>query len=293
MSPEQTPEVEKREPETQEAPQETHKSHTYEDDLSLAMNATDASVVQELLTEAREREVTEKEYRIKTVQRKWYSFFSVFFVLLAVFAFGYGIYHYQKLTVPVEKSLSVGVFPSTNIVVTSSSSIESTIAQFKKDSTLAEGKPALVPLVQNEQNLAGISKFDFFKFIESSPTEPFIASMEIIRLGMVNTGETVVPFVILSVPDPQIASKEFLIAEKSLLQLFYRALDIDISNHIAEVGKEFVGTYLYNLPVRVLYKGEGTGEVVLLYGYATNNILVVTTKPEVLRAVYDTIIRQL
>lgn len=281
--------------ETPQQPEEVvHRAHTYQDDLSRAMNATDANVVQELIALAREKEEAERQYKKSIGQRKLYSFFSIVFLIIAAGAIGYSIYHYNSLTVPVEESVSVGVFPSTDPIVTSTTDIRQTLATLRA-AQLKEGKPSLVPLVGDEATLTPLSKSDFFSFIEATPTEPFSATMDIVRLGMLNEGFTTTPFIILSVRDPQIASKEFLIAEPKLIQLFYRALDIDPGTLTLEAGSSFESTYLYNLPVRMLRTpapegGEGTP--IILYGYATNNIVVITTKPSVLKAVYDTIAKQ-
>src|SRR5689334_20448704 len=83
----------------------THRARTYEDDVSKAMNTVDAPVVQEMLATAREREETERFERIGRTQRHWYSFFSIVLVILAAAGFGYGIYHYTHLTVPLERSV--------------------------------------------------------------------------------------------------------------------------------------------------------------------------------------------
>ncbi len=273
----------------------THRSHTYEDDVSTAMNATDAITVQEMLSTARERETTEKLYRSGKVQRKWYSLFSFFFIILATAAFGYGIYHYYRLTVPVQEIASVGVFPSTPPIVASETTITDTVSAFAGDTTLPEGKPLLVPLIVDGESLTPISKNDFFTFIEAKPTEPFTYSMDSIRLGVMNDGSTTSPFIILSVPDAPLASKEFLIAEPTLLKLFYRTLGISDTIQLSQVGREFTSTYLYNMPVRLLSSTNpetGVEEPVLLYGYATEHIIVITTKPAILKAIYDTVIRQ-
>lgn len=281
---------------TPPTPEVTHRAHTYEDDLSKAMNATDANVVQEMLSTAREREAAEAAYHKSTSQRKWYSFFSILLVILAASATGYSIYHYNSLTVPAEKTISVGVFPNTDPIVTGATDIRQTIATLQSNSaTLSTNKPYLVPLVQDEGTLSPITKQGFFEFIEAAPTEPLVASMTIVRLGVLHDGFDTTPFVIMSVPDPQIASKELLIAEPKLIQLFYRALAIDVSNLVVEIGKTFESTYIHNLPVRILSHTdtETGGETpLILYGYATNNIIVITTKPSVLKAVYDTIIKQ-
>lgn len=272
-----------------------HKAHTYEDDVAKAMNATDATVVQELLITAREREASEKDYKKSTRQRKWYSLFSVIFVVLAILTFGYAVYHYYTLTVPVEQRFSVGVFPNTSPIVVSGTDIRKTINSLAVDTILEENKPFLVSLVNDATTLTPISKESFFNFIEAKPPEPFVASINIVRLGILNDGIQNNFFMILSAPDPEIIAKEFLFAEASLLQLFYRVLNIDISKHVTEAGKVFESDYMFNLPIRVLYGPTIENEVkqpILLYAHLTNNIIIVTTKPKVLKSVYDTILKQ-
>ncbi len=277
-----------------ETPKEAHRSHTYEDDVAQAMTTTDAVIVQELIATAREREDVEKDrIRVKK-QRGLYSFFSTVLVLLAVVGAGYAVYHYNKLTVQVEKKTSVGVFASTDPVIASTTDIRQTILSLQASDSLKEGKPMLVPIVKDDTTLIMLGKQEFFDFIESNASEPFVAAVDVIRLGMFDEGKDRTPFIILSVPDPEVASKEFLIAEDDLLTMFYRPLGIDLSKYVDEIGKGFESTYMYNVPVRSLTsaKEDADPETVLLYGYVNDNTIVITTKASVLKAVYDTIIRQ-
>lgn len=279
------------------APQPTahHLSHDYESDLAHAMNATDAKVVQELLTDAREREVIAREEKIVKFQHGWFLAGSFILLLIALGASAYGVYHYMHLTVPIQKATSVGVFASTKPIVTNTTDIRQVITTLESDTTLPERKPVLATFVTDDRTLALISNNQLFEFIEAKPTEPFVAALSVLRLGMYNDGKEVTPFLVASVNDPEIASKEFLIAEPELLRMFYKALDIDLSTHQTEIGKGFESRYLYNLPVRTLESmNTATGErqTLLLYGYATDNIIVITKKPAVLKAIYETVIRQ-
>jgi hypothetical protein len=270
-------------------------AHTYEDDIAKAMDTTDASIVQELLENARERESVMKEEVIHKKQRGWYTAGAIILIMLALGAIAYGIYHYTRLTVPAQKSLSVGVFPSTDIIVAEATDVRQTVAKLIALDNLPEGKPYLVSLVGNEKTLTLLSTEEFFSFIESAATEPFIGSLDTVRLGVVNTGKEIAPFVIASIPDPEVSSKEFLIAEPKLLQMFYKVLGIDISRHLNEIGKGFSSEYMYNISVRTLrYTDPENNQqrMLLLYAYTTDNTVVFTTKPEVLKAIHDTIIRQ-
>lgn len=276
-------------------PQPRHLTHDYESDLSQAMNATDAKVVQELLTDARERELIEKEERLIKMQHRWFLAGSFILLILALGAAAYGVYHYTRSTVTIHKTESVGVFASTAPIVTSTTDIRETIATLKADTTLAERKPVLLSLVSDDATLGLVTNSELFDFIEAKPTEPFVAAISVLRLGVYNDGTTVTPFLVASVADPEVASKEFLIAEPELLRMFYSGLGIDIATHQNEIGKGFESKYLYNLPVRTLDAvNTETGErkTVLLYGYATDNIIVITQSPPVLKAIYETVIRQ-
>lgn len=275
--------------------EETHRAHTYQDDLAKAMNATDAAVVQEMLETAREKELLANEEEKNKKQRKLYRFLSVFFVILSIGAIVYGYYQYKKLTVPVQKTISVGVFPTTAAQIASETTIDTVVKTFTNDTTLPENKPLLITLVTDASTLSPLTPEAFFTFLGSVPTEPFVRVIDTIRLGVMNTGTSVSPFVILSVNNPEIASKEFTIAEQKLLDHFYKALDISKEEIPEEEGNSFTSQYLYNIPVRVFSiedQYRGGKRTVLLYGYVTDNIVVVTKDSRVLKAVYDTIIKQ-
>lgn len=284
-----------QQPQPEEQPQPTHLSHTYEDDMARAMDATDAQVVQELLANAREREAIMKEEQVKRHQRGWYTAGAIILLILALGALAYGVYHYTRLTVPAQKSLSVGVFPSTDIIVASTTDIATVLETTLADTTLTEERPYLVSLVVNENNPTLLSRQEFFSFIEATPTEPFIAAIDTVRLGVINIGKETVPFIIVSVPDPEIASKEFLIAESKLIEMMHKALHVDLATQTLQAGKGFTSEYMYNLPVRTIRYTDpldNQERTLLLYGYTTDNTVVFTTRPEVLKAIYETIVRQ-
>ncbi len=271
-----------------------HTSHTYDDDLAKALDATDAKIVQQMLNEGREREQNTIEEKKSKKQKGWYKAGVIILLLFTSLALAYGVYHYKKLTVPAEYSASVGVFPSTETVLFSTTDIRKVVENIKSNNDLGANKPTLVPLVSDEQNLNLLSVNEIFSFFEASPSEPFLTSFNIVRLGIMNTGIENAPFVIASVNNAEIASKELLIAEPGLLQMFYRPLGIDLAEHSQEIGREFTGEYMYNIPVRtVRYNNEErSGNLLFFYGRATDDIVVFTTKPEVLKAIYDSLIRQ-
>lgn len=268
--------------------------HTYEDDMSKAMTVSDAVVVQELLTSARERERAIKEEVVKRKARGWYTAGSLILLLCAGAAATYGVYYYTSLTVPAAHSVSIGVFPSTQPVAANAVTVEELLERMKEDATLSVGKPYLIDLVTDQTSLALLNNTELFTFIGATPSEPFATALDVIRMGVMNTSSGTVPFLIASVKDPDIAAKEFLIAEPSLLGIVDAALDINTAAIAPEANISFVGEYRYNLPVRTLYTSDVTGNrtLTLLYGSATDNIVVITTKPDVLKAIYDTVIRQ-
>lgn len=269
-------------------------SHTYEDDLARAMDTTDATVVQAMLEEAREREANQKEEVIRKKQKGWYTVAAIILAFFALGTAGYGIYHYQTLTVPVQESFSVGVFPQTKEVVLGTTDIRTLVADFEADQTLEKGKPFLIQLIKDETTKVPLTKQELFTFFESKATEPFLASFGILRMGIMNTGEKNVPFIIGSVTDSEITSKELLIAEPELLRMLYKPLNIELAEHSEDIGKTFSQQYIYNLPTRGLSLGgeNNAPHTVLFYGYATEKIVVFSTDYSVLKAVYDSILSQ-
>lgn len=269
-------------------------SHTYQDDLARAMDATDATVVQKMLEEARERESNMKDEVVRKRQKGWYTLGSIFLGIIALGAIAYGIYHYRQLTVPVRQSFSVGVFPQTKPFFADSTDIRKIIDDLSSDQTLEEGKPTLVNLVPNETTKTLLSKQELFSFFETKGTEPFLAAFGVFRLGVINTGTKIVPFIIGSVTDSEITSKELLIAEPELLRMFYKPLNIPISQYGEDIGKTFDQQYMYNLPTRSLSKADdiGTDHLVFFYGYATEKLVVFSTDYTVLKSVYDSILSQ-
>jgi len=269
--------------------------HTYQDDLAKVMNATEAPVVQEMLADAREQEVVAAQTIQEHTERKWYSISSVFFIVLTLAVLGYGAYYYMHLTVKVVPTMSVGVFPSTDNIVASGTTIQTVLSSLTASTTIPVNKPTLVNLVSNGTTGTLLSDTQLFTFLQATVPEPLQSVISVARLGILNNGTAVLPFIIATVPNPEKASQEFDIAEPSLLQMFAPALNIDLSNYQAEVGQTFQSQYFYNLPVRTL-AGVATAttaqNIIFLYGYINNNTIVIATDPTVLQAIYDTIINQ-
>lgn len=272
---------------------EKHIVHTYADDVAKALDTTDASVVQELLVEGREKEEFEKqEIKIKK-QKSWYRAGAIILIIFTLASLSYTIYHYTNLTVEVEPSATVGVFPSTKSVIAGNTDIRALISGIKTDTTLEKDKPYLVPLIKDQESMTLLSPFEIFSFFEARASEPLITSFSLIRLGVMSNGTENIPFVIGAVKDIDIASKELLIAEPELIKILYAPLGLDISNIKEEVGKTFVGEYMYNIPVRTFNYETLSGEKKsFFYARATDNIVVFSISPEVLKAIYDSLIRQ-
>lgn len=285
-------EPEEKKPEEQTPPK--HTSHTYEDDLARAMDATDATVVQQMLSEGREREQNAIDERARRIQKRWYRLGAIVLLLATSVSLVYSLYYYERLTVPAQHTPSVGVFPSTKPIIAGETDIRKVVDLLKSDATLDDNKPTLALLVNDESNLTLLSPSEIFSFFEAGASEPFLASFGIVRLGVMHTANENIPFVIASINNAEIASKELLIAENQLLRMFYRPLGIDLAQFAEVIGREFTGEYMYNIPVRALRYDtpENPRNLLFFYARATDQIVVFTTKPEVLKAIYDSLIRQ-
>jgi hypothetical protein len=115
---------------------EKHIVHTYSDDVAKALDTTDASVVQELLIEGREREEIEKETEIRNKQKVWYKAGAIILTVLTLGSIAYTVYHYIGLTVEAEPSATVGVFPSSESVISGNTSIRALMTGLKADTKL-------------------------------------------------------------------------------------------------------------------------------------------------------------
>jgi hypothetical protein len=276
------------------APTKRHLSHGYQDDLAQAMNATDASVVQEMLTDARNREAFEKKEVVTHREQTWFSLSSFILIILALAIGGYGVWHYTHLTVPAEKVVSVGVFPSIDPIKIDKEPIEALVQEVIASQDLKENTPYLIPLT--DPTTGGlITNRALFSYIEAHVDEPFAAQFSSIRLGVMYNGSATSTFIIGSVTDPVSATKEFLIAEPRLLRDFAPALNIDTAEFTASTDTAFTQEYRYNLPYRfysVTNSADASKTNIFYYGFASNSIVVIATDPSVLKAVSDTLIRQ-
>jgi hypothetical protein len=274
--------------------QARHISHSYEEDLAHAMNATDATVVQEMLTEAHEREVETATEKKEQRERKWYAVVSLFFIFITFAVLAYGTWKYTHLTVPVVPIASVGVFEQVPPVDTHATDITSVLQTLTTSTTLKPNTPYLIPLVSDLQSQTLLSNDDFFAYIKAAPDEPFTTLFSTVRLGVMNNGTTITPFIVGSVTDPVVAAKEFLIAEPNLLTWFSLALNIDTTNLPQQIGTTFRQEYRYNLPIRSFsyVNQNGTTIPLFFYGFATPTTIVIATDPAVLKAVSDTVIAQ-
>ncbi len=267
---------------------------TYDTDLANALDATDATVIQQIMTEGKEREREQAERIVETHQRAWYKAGAVVLILCTLGAGAYSAYHYTHLTVVAEKAISVGVFPSTPPIAVKTTTISATLASLETNTTLEDGRPYLVPLVSDESTLIPLSSSELFSFFEAKPTEPFLTAFTVLRYGVMKQGADYIPFIIGATKDTDISTKELLIAEPDLLQLLHLPLGIDLKQHTLEIGKGFTGEYMFNIPVRTLRYDSDTqkGKLLFLYGRATDGVVVFTTSPTVLKAIYDSLIQQ-
>jgi hypothetical protein len=292
MEPEVQPQQTTPIPAPEEAPK--HVMQTYDTDLANALDATDATVIQEIMAEGKEREKDQAERVVENHQRAWYKAGAIILILCTLGAGGYSVYHYTHLTVVAEKAVSVGVFPSIAPVVTKGATISATLTSLETNETLEDGRPYLIPLVTDEATLSPLSNSDLFSFFEAKPTEPFLTAFSVIRYGIMKQGTDYIPFVIGATKDTDVSTKELLIAEPDLLQLLHLPLGIDLTVHTPEIGKSFEGEYMFNIPVRTLRYDTATekGKLLFLYGRASDNIVVFTTSPSALKAIYDSLIQQ-
>jgi len=280
----------------QETPQEAlpHVTHTYATDLAHAMDATDATVIQEIMKEGKEREEQELQDVLVGKQRVWYKTGAIILILCTLAAGSYSIYHYIRLTVPAEKAVSVGVFPSTSAITSKTTTIQKVLETLATEPSLDDGKPYLVPLVTDETSLTLLSNSELFSFFGAKASEPFLTAFTILRYGVLKKNGALIPFIIGSTKDTDISTKELLIAEPDLLDMLHLPLGIDITAHTPEIGKEFVGAYMFNIPVRTLqYDTDiAKGNLLLLYGRVAQDIVVFTTSPIALKAIYESLIAQ-
>jgi len=274
---------------------ETHLAHTYQDDLNQVMNATEAPVVQQLLADAREHEALAAEEIVEQKERKWYSISALTLIVLTLAVICFGAYYYTHLTVPIHPAVSVGAFPDTDPIVANATTIDQVITNLTASTTLPVGKPTLVDLVTDTKTNTLLSDTQLFSFMQSAVPEPLQSTIGEARLGIVNTGNAIVPFIIASVSNPQNASLQFTDAEPALLQIFYKPLNIDLATYQNDESQPFQSQYFYNLPVRTLSAPASIMSpqtLIFLYGYASNNTIVITTQPAVLEDIYDAIINQ-
>lgn len=327
MEPEQTPT-----PAPVPEPELKHSAHTFQDDLSKAMGATEVREVQVMLSQARAQEAQAVVEVVERKEKKWYSTASTLLIFITLGVIAYGTYYYMNLTVPLQPAVSVGVFTNTEPIATKNTTIQEVLTSLATSATLTAGKPILLNLVTDTQSNVQLTNSQLYTFIGANLTEPLQAAFSTARVGVVNTGKDILPFIIASAPDPERASNELSIAEPTLYDNFslllrgvatnatdlppgaqeqtqQEALSELVANQqqTAQVStptvtaptvttSTFQSQYFYNLPVRSLTAIDSTtGEkrIVFLYGYANNNVVVIASTPEVLKAVYDTLITQI
>lgn len=288
---------------TPQAPQETVEpepeyekvalSRTYENDLSNAMSVTDAKVVQTMLRDARNREELENIIKKEKRARKWYVAGSIFLFIATLAAIGYSVYHYQKLTVPVVEYVSVGVFPTTPITSIQETTI-STVLQNLNPDDFPEGRPYLIDLVNNNETRELLTNTQLFNFIEAPVNEPFTATFSVVRMGVMKKEGALIPFIIGSTENPENTLRELSIAEPSLIAYFERSLPVQTDLIAPDSLSTFTSEYRFNIALRSLYTTtlEGIRRLTIFYGLINDQTAIIATEPEIVRAVYETLIKQ-
>jgi hypothetical protein len=165
---------------------------TFKSDLSKAMNATEVSDVQDILQNAREREVAEKENEENRKKRSVYTFGGLLVLIVATLALLYAIYYYNKLTVPVQERYSVGIFQKSAPIFIDKIKVESVFDDV--ENTVGDSKPLVLSLVRSESEQIEINKKEFFDYLGAKVTEPFFTPIQVVRLGEVFEGNTNTPF---------------------------------------------------------------------------------------------------
>ncbi len=287
-------EIENKKNTPEDQPEKPLFIHTYQSDLAKSFDTTEASVVAKLIADAKKIEQKKLIEISNAKQKKWYLVGTLILILFGVGSIFYGFYYYKNLTVKTVQKYSVGIFPVTENIFINSTDIREVVRKITTEIIIPENKPTLVSLKKNQENLEELNKEDFFKFLESGTNEPFEKIITTAKLGIINDGNEVNPFLILSTNDAEISAKELLILEPKMLNSFYKVLNIDISKYVEEIGGKFESSYFYNIPIRTLYGNMNNMEhqQILIYGYPTENIIVITTKPSVLKSIYESIIKQ-
>lgn len=270
-------------------------THTFADDLAKSLDTTDAPVVQKLLVIAKEREETMRQTKKADTERQWYSIVGLLFIVGALCAGVYTYFYVQSLTVAVQKQISIGVFPATTAIEANTTNIQTLFSGLKDRIDLPEKRPFLFNFIRDKETRLPLVQKDLLAFIEATPDQTVLDTIENVHFGAYDTGLGIFPFIIAGVIDNEKTSKALLIDEPVLLQQLYVSLRIPVQNYVNEVSKQFTSNYIFNIPVRSLSavnKSTNKSETLLLYGYAGDHVLIIATNPLVLKAVYDTVIRQ-
>ncbi|HSE57036.1 MAG TPA: hypothetical protein VLB02_03050 [Candidatus Paceibacterota bacterium] len=283
VAPNSTPEA--AVPPAPAAPPHATLAHSYSEDLAKAMQTTDAAEVQELLSMAREKETVIKQAE-EEKKTNWVFVLGTmlcFAVSGAVLWFIWDRFE-QAQPVPIERVEQPVIFSQLAPIDTTTTDIRETVQHLRTTATLELNTPTVIPLI----TAAGepLSPDEFLKFSEGAIPIGLREQTIALQLGAIATGTTVVPFVLLTGKDQEALTAQLRLAEPELLRGLYRALGIEISELMALFKTPFADDYVSNAPLRVLRK-PGAEVPVFLYGFITNQSVVVTTDTAAFQQIYD------
>ncbi len=271
-----------------EPAQETPLVHSYSDDMAKAMQATEAGAVQELLAMAREKEETS----LKTEKERKTSWLFILGAFLCFAAAGAALWvlwnSYQRsMPVPVQRERQV-IFSQLMLVNAESTDIREVVSNAKSHADLRINTPYTIALI--DANGLPLEPDAFMAFAEGNLPADFLSAIDTVRLGIVATGNTASPFILLQGKEGSSLTQKLSNIEPVLVRAFYRALGIDIRDQAEIFDQPFETIYVNNVPVRAV---TGTGNTpVAFYGFAEAQTAIITTDKDAFNAVYLGILGQ-
>ncbi len=273
-------------PAVSEEKPEVPLSRSYAEDLAHAMQATDAKTVQELLTLAREKEtvITEAEEEQKT---NWVFILGAMLCFAAVGIACWFIWNRYQDTrpVPIERTYSQAVFSQLSPIDSSKTDIREVVRTLQTTAPLSFNTPTIVPLVTASSS-EPLAPSAFFTFIEGEVPPSLLSAITAVRLGGIATGDTVIPFIIITGTDQGALTQELRTAEPTLVRTFYRALGITIAAAPELLTASFQDEYISNISVRTIHTGN-INTPSLVYGFISDESVVITTNTAAFARIYD------
>lgn len=266
-------------------PEKTHAPivHSYAEDLAQAMQATDASTVQDLLALAREKEtaIAINEHEKKT---SWLFIAGAVICFLVSGGMLYYVWNQYELSKPVSltRTAATVTFPQLPLMEANKTDIREVVSYLKTKAPVELRKPAIVPIVTGTEPLEPIA---FMQFIEGELPPVILQQVTSIRIGVVATGTEAIPFLVFGTNDRDKLTSAFLAGEGELLRATYRALGVSIAENPTILETPFVGDNISNIPVRKLLD-PATKELVALYGFSGDHLLVLTTNQSAFQDIY-------